>query len=67
MTEAEKTPNPGSDEALDAGCTCPVLDNAHGKGYMGGVFGGTVFVYMEGCPVHEPLRPPEAAHTEGEP
>ena len=25
------TPNPGSQEALDAGCTCAVLDNNHGK------------------------------------
>lgn len=26
--------NPGSDDALKDGCVCPVLDNAHGKGYM---------------------------------
>jgi hypothetical protein len=26
---------PGSDEALDAGCTCPVLDNGHGAGRGG--------------------------------
>jgi hypothetical protein len=25
-------PNPGSDAALDQGCTCPVLDNGHGRG-----------------------------------
>lgn len=31
------TPNPGSDEAIAAGCRCPVLDNAHGRGWMGGV------------------------------
>jgi hypothetical protein len=23
--------NPGSDEAISHGCTCPVLDNAHGR------------------------------------
>ena len=28
-------PNPGSDEAIDQGCTCSVLDNAHGRGYLG--------------------------------
>ena len=28
--------NPGSDEAIAAGCTCPVIDNGHGRGYMGG-------------------------------
>lgn len=25
-------PNPGSREALDRGCTCPVADNEHGRG-----------------------------------
>ena len=30
-----KTPNPGSDAAIEAGCTCPVLDNGHGKGVGG--------------------------------
>jgi hypothetical protein len=42
-------PNPGSDEAIAMGCTCPVIDNCHGRGYMG-VEG--VFVYMETCPLH---------------
>jgi hypothetical protein len=41
-------PNPGSDEAIDAGCICPVLDNSHGWGYMR----QGVFVYHEGCLVH---------------
>lgn len=27
--------NPGSPEALKAGCTCPVVDNANGKGVLG--------------------------------
>lgn len=44
-----KKPNPGSSEALAIGCTCPVLDNARGNGYMG-VPG--VFVYSFNCPVH---------------
>lgn len=46
---------PGSDEAIKAGCTCPVMDNAHGKGYLGGVKdedGNTVFVYNGDCPIH---------------
>ena len=32
--EGQETPppNPGSDEALALGCTCPALDNAHGAG-----------------------------------
>lgn len=27
--------NPGSPEAVSAGCECPILDNGHGRGYMG--------------------------------
>ena len=26
---------PGSDKAIKAGCLCPVLDNAHGRGAWG--------------------------------
>jgi len=50
-------PNPGSDEAIMRGCTCPVIDNAHGRGYMGGARdenGTTIFVYNCECPVHAP-------------
>lgn len=50
-------PNPGSDEALLRGCTCPVIDNGRGKGSMGGAkdeSGATLFVYTCGCPVHAP-------------
>lgn len=49
-------PNPGSDAAIAAGCKCPVLDNARGKGaYGGNVKGdnGEVLFWMnESCPVH---------------
>jgi len=39
--------NPGSEEAVKNGCTCPVLDNAHGKGgYRGGYF------IFANCPLH---------------
>lgn len=47
--KAEKPPNPGSDEAKKKGCLCPVLDNSHGKGYLG--MKGT-FVISGGCPLH---------------
>jgi hypothetical protein len=47
MTDAP--PPPGSDEALELSCICPVLDNSHGKGFMG-VEG--YYVYAEGCPLH---------------
>lgn len=44
-------PDPGTDEALQQGCTCPVYDNNHGRGYMGQE---GIFVYSMGCPVHSP-------------
>jgi len=42
--------NPGSDEALDLGCTCSVIDNGHGYGARGreGRFWITA-----GCPLHD--------------
>jgi hypothetical protein len=43
------TPPPGSQEALDLGCLCPVMDNYHGGGVAPGIF-----VYREDCPVHSP-------------
>ena len=51
----KKPPNPGSQEAQPLGCTCPVLDNARGAGYLGGVKdaeGETVFVVNLDCPLH---------------
>ena len=46
-------PNPGTQEAIDAGCICPVMDNHYGRGYMG--IEGT-FVYVVGCPVHKEIK-----------
>lgn len=43
------TLNPGSDAAIEQGCRCPVLDNSHGRGYMGQP---AVFVMVGDCPVH---------------
>lgn len=48
-------PNPGSPEAHELGCLCPRMDNANGRGYMGGVVGQdgkTVFVVRMDCPLH---------------
>ncbi len=42
-------PNPGSDEAIERSCVCPVLDNGHGRGWMGQE---DVFVINERCPLH---------------
>ncbi len=45
-------PNPGSEEAIAKGCTCPVLDNCHGRGAYGNAdrYG---FWYDAGCPLHD--------------
>lgn len=57
---ADLAPPPGSEAALDQGCTCPVIDNAHGRGWRGGVkdkiTGETLYVYTHGCPVHCPVE-----------
>lgn len=41
---------PGSDEALARGCTCPVLDNAHGRGWV--IDGEPVWWIRADCPLH---------------
>lgn len=46
-------PKPGTREAWKAGCVCPLMDNAYGKGYFGdGEKYG--WVVTGGCPVHAP-------------
>lgn len=42
---------PGSDEAREMGCTCPVLDNAHGRG-RGGDGEKFGWVVNGDCPMH---------------
>lgn len=42
--------NPGSAEAIEAGCTCPRMDNANGRGIPGP--DGTLFYYASDCPLH---------------
>lgn len=43
-------PNPGSKEAVDKGCTCPVMDNHHGAGFP--YDNSTCFYINEHCPLH---------------
>lgn len=43
-------PNPGSREAKEQGCICPVMDNWHGSDEIGRIRG---FVVVEGCPLHD--------------
>lgn len=53
MTEVKfhTTPHPGSDAAVEAGCTCPVMDNARGRGvtFKDGSKGWWM---TAGCPLH---------------
>lgn len=40
---------PGTQGAIDSGCTCPVIDNHHGRGYQGRA---GVYCYSSDCPIH---------------
>lgn len=44
---------PGHPQSVADGCTCPVLDNAHGRGcgYLS-ADGEPVFIVTAGCPLH---------------
>ena len=44
-------PNPGSKEAQEMGCICPVIDNHYGRGIS--VEGKIQFWMIEGCPLHD--------------
>lgn len=51
----EKVANPGSEEAVKMGCTCPVIDNHHGQGIpVSGKNGEVQFVFWSNadCPLH---------------
>lgn len=45
-------PNPGSTEAIELGCKCPVMDNRRGKGAHFDAFGRSVSWYSDACPIH---------------
>lgn len=47
MTEK---PKPGSAEAVDLGCTCPIIDNHYGKGVI--LNGERHYWEDEDCPLH---------------
>lgn len=56
-TEANNWLPPGSPEAVERGCLCPVLDNAHGAG-VAGDGGKKGWWYFGDCPVHFPPDQP---------
>lgn len=45
-------PPPGSDEAKEAGCLCPRVDNSYGKGWYGMGESHGLYVMREDCPIH---------------
>ena len=47
-----KPPPPGSNEAIELGCKCPVLDNANGKGIV--INGEVMYWYSQDCNIHYP-------------
>lgn len=53
------TPNPGSHKAVEAGCTCPVVDNSWGNGYYRPVDGPALFVISDDCPLHSGTKKEE--------
>ena len=48
----KKILNPGSEEAIAAGCKCPVMENNHGRGYWLSKEGRPEFVMAGNCPLH---------------
>jgi len=52
----EKQPNPGSPEAQEQGCKCPVMDNNNGVG-IGPMKDGTKMFWRSGdCPLHGKVK-----------
>lgn len=48
-------PNPGSQEAIDQGCECPVMDNLNGRGFPVTTDEGELQIayWINGnCPIH---------------
>lgn len=50
--------NPGSKEACNAGCKCPVMDNTYGAGYYRQK---GIFVISGDCPIHANQIPTQEA------
>jgi hypothetical protein len=55
MSDNKKIPNPGSDEAVALGCSCPIMDNSYGAGYMGME---DTFIYNQSCELHNTKEEP---------
>ena len=66
MADTSKIPNPGSTEALDMGCRCPVIDNNHGRSpvYVD-EHGQSQWWINEECPLHGSQAAVDALFKEG--
>lgn len=65
MTSMKNTPKPGSMKAVGQGCTCPIIDNGHGRGIYGdGKKYG--WVMNETCPLHGALIDAEIKRLQNE-
>lgn len=51
MCPSDVRPNPGSKEAIELGCTCPVYDNCHGVGFPWGETDPAFWISGD-CPLH---------------
>lgn len=61
-------PNPGSDEAIEQGCKCPVMDNRRGRGIPITTPEGELqiaFWMSADCPLHGMPELKKAATQEG--
>jgi hypothetical protein len=52
MTEINN-PSPGSKEAVEQGCLCPIKDNKYGKGAMPSRSGEMLYYFSADCPLHK--------------
>ena len=52
MTDRAVIPNPGSPEAVEQGCLCPVIDNHYGKGIEMERGPSPIFTFNMECPLH---------------
>lgn len=50
---------PGSPDAVEAGCTCPVIDNGYGQGAWVDEQGGACYWITADCPLHDPHKDEE--------
>lgn len=71
MNNPPLIPYPGSNEAIEKGCTCPVLSNNRGKGTgLKDNDGNLLFWKSSDCPLHslglKLAQNPQLSHTQND-